>query len=512
MAFSVPLGHSQSIETTAPPFTTRHASTIARLLLVLSVSAATATLWVDHTDAWAGRLLNAPLTTVSELLCFGLVGAVLIERRPDLPFGWVLGLAAGADIVLVGVGLPSLALAYDGRGGELAEWGVSLGVLQWAPTALAGIINVRFPSGRPSSTLGRWLDRALCFGIPFGLIANYLGDSVTADLRHAGHPVPGERFIDGTWVSTVGNATLALIPLLILLGILAGIGVIVRCSKATGILRKQLQWRAAGVVVSLLLFPLAVSGVLTGASGVVGAIAPLVFVSTLAIPVLRYQLWSGDPVPRRRRVGPLVSRRTLIEAQEEERRRLRRDLHDGLGPLLTGLRLNLDAVQAQLTRDPEKAQEHLTTAREASAEVISDLRGLVYGLRPPALDELGLAGSLRLHLASLVKDSPLELTLDADDHLAPPAAVEVAIYRSASEAVTNVVRHSTAELCRVAVTTSGSSVVLTVDDDGYVSDTWRAGVGLASMRERAVELGGTFIASSGPSGFNIKMTYPGKVT
>ena len=510
MAFPLRFGHSQSIETTAPPFTTRHASTIARVLAVLSVSAAVGTLWADHADVRAGQLLNAPLTTVSELLCFGVVGAVLIERRPDLPFGWILGLGAGADIVLVGVGLPSLAFAYDGRGGQLAVWGVGLGVLQWAPTALQGIINVRFPSGRPSSTLGRWLDRALCFGIPVGLIANYLGDSVTSDLAHAGNGLPGERFIDGTWVTTAGNATLALIPLLILLGILAGIGVIVRCAKATGILRQQLQWRAAGVVLSLLLFPLAVSGVLSGSSGAAGALAPLIFVATLAIPVLRYQLWSGDPVPRRRRVGPLVSRRRLIEAQEEERRRLRRDLHDGLGPLLTGLRLNLDAVQAQLTRDPAKALEHLTTAREASAEVISDLRGLVYGLRPPALDELGLAGSLRLHLASLVKDSPLEVTLDAERHLAPPAAVEVAIYRSASEAVTNVLRHSTAELCRVAIATSGPSIVLTVHDDGYVSNTWHAGVGLTSMRERAVELGGTFIASSGPSGFNIKMTYPGK--
>jgi signal transduction histidine kinase len=200
----------------------------------------------------------------------------------------------------------------------------------------------------------------------------------------------------------------------------------------------------------------------------------------------------------------------LIEAQEEERRRLRRDLHDGLGPLLTGLRLNLDAVQAQFDSNPERAREHLATAREASAEVISDLRGVVYGLRPPALDELGLTGSLRLHLASLVKDSPLTVTVEADESLTLPAAVEVAVYRSASEAVTNVVRHSTAHRCQVAVAINGSNVVLTVDDDGHVFDTWHAGVGLTSMRERAVGLGGTFIASSGPDGFQIKMTYPRK--
>jgi signal transduction histidine kinase len=508
LAFHLRLGHSRDIESTSPSFTTRHASTIATGLFVFSLAAAFGTMWMDQTGADAERLLNAPLTTASELLCFGVVGAVLISRRPDLPFGWLLGLGAAADIALVGIGVPSLALAYRGHSGQVLAWGISLGVVQWVPTALEGIINVRFPSGQPSTRLARWLDRCLSYGIAVALVGGYLGNSVMTDLKNPGQPLRNHRFIDGTWVTSVGNATLVLIPLLILLGILAGIGVIVRCLKATGIERAQLQWRAAGVAISLVLFPLSFFTGLT--SGAYGALAPLIFVSTLVIPVLRYQLWSGNPLPRRRRVGPVVSRRTLIEAQEEERRRLRRDLHDGLGPLLTGLRLNLDAVQAQFDSNPERAREHLATARQASAEVISDLRGLVYGLRPPALDELGLAGSLRLHLASLVKDSPLTVTVEADESLTLPAAVEVAVYRSASEAVTNVVRHSTARRCRVAVAINGSNVVLTVDDDGRVFDTWHAGVGLTSMRERAVGLGGTFIASSGPDGFQIKMTYPRK--
>ena len=179
-------------------------------------------------------------------------------------------------------------------------------------------------------------------------------------------------------------------------------------------------------------------------------VGPVILVATLVIPVLRYQLWSGAPMPRRRKVGPLVSRRTLIEVHEEERRRLRRDLHDGLGPLLTGLRLNLDAAQAQLSTDPDKAREHLSTARHASAEVISDLRGLVYGLRPPALDELGLAGALRAHLTGLADGSDTEVSLDVDDGLEVPAAVEVALYRTATEAVTNVLRHSRARHCVVS--------------------------------------------------------------
>lgn len=482
----------------------RHASRIAAVLLVASLSAAAVAVWVDRMAAVAALLFNDPLSTASELVCFGAVGAVLIARRPDLPFGWILGVGALADIVLVGIGVPSLVLANSGRGGQLVIWGVGLGVLQWVPAALEGIVNVRFPSGRPSTRVGYWLDRALWVGIPVVLVGNYLGHDAVRSLEDGGVQLGAERFVDGTWVTPVGDAALVLVPLLILLGVLAGIGVIVRCFRATGIERKQLQWRAAGAALSLAFFPLVVSGVWEGAD----AVEPLIFCSTLLIPMLRYQLWSGDPIPRRRRVPLLVSRRTLVETQEEERRRLRRDLHDGLGPLLTGLRLNLDAVQAQLERDPEKALEHLATAREASAEVISDLRGLVYGLRPPALDELGLAGSLRVQLASLGAQSTVEITLEVEESPGLPAAVEVAVYRTATEGVTNVLRHSSAQHCRVRIADEASDVVLTVDDDGQFVGPWRPGIGLTSLRERAVELGGSFLASSGPDGFHLAATYP----
>ncbi len=474
-------------------------------LLVLSVGAAIAAIWVDRTDSVGALLLNDPDATAAELVCFGTVGAILIARRPDLPFGWLLGLGAAADILLVCVGVPSLALNHQGRGGELAAWGLGLGVLQWVPTAIAGIINVRFPSGQPSSTLGQWLDRALGYGIAVAVVANYLGDSVARDAEALVGPLTARRPIDGTWVTHAGNASIVLVPILILLSALAGVGVIVRCFKASGIERKQLQWRAAGAAVALVLFPLALVDALPAAASVAW---PVIFVTTLLIPVLRYQLWSGAPLPRRRKVGLLVSRRTLVELHEEERRRLRRDLHDGLGPLVTGLRLNLDAAQAQLESNPEKALEYLTNARKASAQVISDLRGLVHELRPPALDELGLAATLRTQLRELAHGSGLDIVLDVDDTMTLPAAIEVAVYRSATEAVTNVLRHSNALRCTVSVTKTRDDVVLCVKDDGPISDTWYAGVGLTAMRERALELGGTFLASSGPEGFQIRASYP----
>lgn len=493
------------METTVPTFSSRHAVVIAATLLTLSVTAGVATIWADRAGSVGVKLLDNPQTTAAELLCFGIVGAVLIARRPDLPFGWLLGIGAVADIALVGIGVPSLALAHHGRGGEAVIWGVGLGVLQWVPVAMTGIINVRFPSGRPSSARGNWLDRALRLGIVVGLVGTYLGDSVTTDLAKDSGPLPAHRFIDGTWISPIGNASVVLVPLVILLGAVAGVGVIIRCFRAVGIERKQLQWRAAGAAASLVLFPLTIAELLPDAAAVLD---PLVLVTTLVVPVLRYQLWSGAPAPRRRKVGPLVSRRTLVEVHEEERRRLRRELHDGLGPLLTGMRLNLDAAQGQIGTDPAKALEYLSTARQASADAISDLRGLVHGLRPPALDELGLAGALRVQLAALTERSRTRFTFEIEDVPDIPAAVEVALYRTATEAVTNVVRHSNAGHCVVSILGTDASCVLNVDDDGAVSETWIPGVGLTAMQERASELGGTFLASSGPDGFHIQASYP----
>jgi signal transduction histidine kinase len=496
------------METTVPTFSSRHAVAIATALLTLSVGAAAATIWVDRAGSAGADLLDNPQTTAAQLLCFGIVGAVLIARRPDLPFGWLLGVGAVADIIVVGVGVPALALAQHGHGGEVAIWGVGLAVLQWIPAAVTGIINVRFPSGRPASAWGHRLDRAIRLGIVVGSVGDYLGDSVTTDLAKDSDPLPAHRFIDGSWITPIGNAAVALVPLVILLGTLAGVGVIIRFFRAQGIERKQLQWRAAGAAASLVLFPAAVAGLLPDAAF---ALDPLVLVTTLVVPVLRYQLWSGVPVPRRRKVGPLVSRRTLIEVHEEERRRLRRELHDGLGPLLTGMRLNLDAAQGQIGTDASKALEYLSTARQASADAISDLRGLVRGLRPPALDELGLAGALGVQLSALTERSKTRFTFEIDDVPAIPAAVEVALYRTTTEAVTNVVRHSKADHCVVSIRATDASCVLNVDDDGTITETWTPGVGLTAMQERAAELGGSFLASSGPDGFHIQATYPGKL-
>ena len=144
-----------------------------------------------------------------------------------------------------------------------------------------------------------------------------------------------------------------------------------------------------------------------------------------------------------------ASRAGLVTAREEERRRLRRDLHDGLGPTLAGL--TLDTARSRSAGQPE-LQELLGKLKAETQRAVTDVRRIVYGLRPPALDEFGLAGSLREEVGRLQYEAPaLTVTLDAPaDGLADlPAAVEVACYRIVTEALTNVTRHAHATRCSV---------------------------------------------------------------
>jgi len=196
------------------------------------------------------------------------------------------------------------------------------------------------------------------------------------------------------------------------------------------------------------------------------------------------------------------SRARLVTAREEERRRLRRDLHDGVGPALAAMVLKLNVLGA--TVDDPSSTELLREVREETKGAIAEIRRLVDDLRPPALDEVGLIGALRQKAASLSAhggDDPLIVEVQGPDRLpALPAAVEVAAYRVAMEAITNVVRHARASRCVVRIEVNGA-VELDVADNGTgLPAQLRAGVGLASMRERADELGGSCSILRRPDG------------
>jgi signal transduction histidine kinase len=192
-----------------------------------------------------------------------------------------------------------------------------------------------------------------------------------------------------------------------------------------------------------------------------------------------------------------VSRQRLVAAREEERRRLRRDLHDGLGPSLATLAMRLEAATDLIHDDPEQAADLVARLSDQAREDIGEVRRLVEGLRPPALDQLGLVSALRHRAAEHTTGTgPVRVpwTVEAADDLEPlPAAVEVAAYRIVVEAVNNVQRHSGADRCTVVLTRDAGDLHVEVADTGAgLAPDRRPGVGLSSMRERAEELGGTF--------------------
>lgn len=195
------------------------------------------------------------------------------------------------------------------------------------------------------------------------------------------------------------------------------------------------------------------------------------------------------------------SRTQLITAREEERRRMRRDLHDGLGPTLASLTFKIDAVRNLLTQDSKRADQLLEGVRQQAQEAIADIRRLVYALRPPALDELGLLSALREQAASY-QHQDLQILVEAPECLPPlPAAVEVAAYRIAQEALTNVVRHAQARHCLLRLALRGHVLILQITDDGKgITPLHHIGVGLLAMQERAVELGGRCTMTGASSG------------
>ncbi|WP_210480858.1 ATP-binding protein [Naasia sp. SYSU D00948] len=219
-----------------------------------------------------------------------------------------------------------------------------------------------------------------------------------------------------------------------------------------------------------------------------------------------------------------ASRTELLTAREDERRRLRRDLHDGLGPQLAAAVMTLDTAASALGRgDIERADRLVTAGRNDVGEAVRDVRQLVEGLRPPSLDDLGLVETLRAGAAALggrerdPDERRPQITVEAGALPPLPAATEVAALRIAQEAILNAVRHAEASRIRVVLHAAPDGLELDVLDDGrgIPSDAGRevrsggGGVGLGSMRERAAELGGSLsVTALDPAGTRVHALLP----
>ena len=186
-----------------------------------------------------------------------------------------------------------------------------------------------------------------------------------------------------------------------------------------------------------------------------------------------------------------ASRERLVIAREEERRRIRNDLHDGMAPTLSSLQLQLGAMRTLIRLDPDKAEAIANGLRDDLRHATAEIRRLVYDLRPPMLDELGLVGALRSYD---VTGSEMHFEVNAPEPMQVlSAAVEVAVYRIASEAIHNVLDHAEAASCEVRIEIADHTLILSVADDGKglgQEGSYKPGVGLRSMKERAAELGG----------------------
>ncbi len=205
------------------------------------------------------------------------------------------------------------------------------------------------------------------------------------------------------------------------------------------------------------------------------------------------------------------SRGAAIAAIEDERRRLRRDIHDGLGPTLTGVAFSADAARNQVRSAPDRAEELLLNLRADTAGAISEIRRLVEGLRPPVLDELGLIGAVRQHAAALHTDGGALLQVDVAAPADMPhvsAAVEVATFRIVVEALTNVARHAGAGRAWVDISRRGDDLHVRVRDNGRSTRSWTSGVGVKSMRERAEQVGGILSAGPADDGGMVEATIP----
>ncbi|HXF57192.1 MAG TPA: GAF domain-containing sensor histidine kinase [Actinomycetota bacterium] len=193
-----------------------------------------------------------------------------------------------------------------------------------------------------------------------------------------------------------------------------------------------------------------------------------------------------------------VLMRRTIEAQEEERRRVATEIHDGVTQQMVSIWYRIHAALRALRTDPDRAEAELTRARELLDEALDEARAAIYDLRPSILDDLGLVPSLRT-LATRQLEG-VEVELDLPEKLSLPPHQEVALYRVAQESITNIRKHAQATRVRMALREDGHEVVLVVEDNGRGFDP-RVGpgevsFGLTGMRERASLLGGELRVSS----------------
>jgi signal transduction histidine kinase len=191
-----------------------------------------------------------------------------------------------------------------------------------------------------------------------------------------------------------------------------------------------------------------------------------------------------------------AARHLAVESAEAERRRIERDLHDGLQPQLVSLALDLGLARARLERDPEAARSMVERAHVGAKRATEDLRNLVRGIHPAVLDERGLDAAL----SALVAGCAVPVSVDVNLGQRPDPVIESAAYFVIAEAITNVTKHSEARTAAVTVTGNGAMLRVVVEDDGRGGAHLEPGGGLAGLAARLASVDGILTVSSPPDG------------
>ena len=206
----------------------------------------------------------------------------------------------------------------------------------------------------------------------------------------------------------------------------------------------------------------------------------------------------------------------LLHAQDEERRRMARDLHDGTAQDLTGISLCLGEVLED-SLDPKESRHILEQAHELSRKALQEVRSVSYALHPPMLDGTGLVPALRWYFDGLMKRSNLRILLDAPSRIEPMPEIDSTLFRIVQESMSNILRHSGANTARVKLERGSKCVRMSIEDNGHgmgaetVSENGNGaslGVGIAGMRERVRQFGGTFEIRSGSTGTTVLVSVP----
>ncbi len=441
----------------------------------------------------------------------GVLGLLLVRRDTRSAPGWLLLAASlGAAVsafpmtVVEQLDLSSFGVVLLGTVGSLAA--VSL-------FALVTLGVLLFPSGKATTRLGRVL-------VTTSYVA--LGFILLGAVTHPGWTLPGrEEALPGS----AGTVTEALGVLGLMLSVpitvLAAVDVRLRRRRSADDLRRGLRPFEVAAWLN------ALAGVVAGAVGSTGTIPPwlgailgqigvvLAGAAWLAIPH-REELFAlinlatyGERVDPVRALAELreqterEAHRRMAEARDAERRRLRSDLHDGLGPTLAGIVLGIEGAERHLG-DDQHVRADLAKLRESSRHAVEEVRRLVHALRPPVLDSLGLDGAIRQQAeflgAASVDTSPLPPL---------PDGFETGVYFVAVEAMKNASAHADPGSFWVRLSAT-DRLLLEVHDDGPgVPDAYQPGVGIASMRERTAALGGTLqLLTRVPHGTVVRAEWP----